>query len=125
MSLEFVIIPASKDLEQVAFDIKSKLTSCSKLPVTVDFDFDYSVSSVNKILKWKKKEYDIIVINEDFLETNRVVVRFSDKGSKQKTMELDEFIDLVASFDDDNDDTEKSNDVVTIEDNSEGGCSIM
>jgi len=86
MSLEFVIITASEDLEKVAFDIKSKLTSCSKLPVTVDFDFDYSVSSVNKILKWKRKDYDIIVINEDFYQTNRLVVRFSDKGSKQKTM---------------------------------------
>jgi len=124
MSLEFVIITASKDLEEVAFDIKSRLASSSNLPVTVDFDFDYSVSSVNKILKWKKKDYDIIVINEDFPETNRVVVRFSDKGSKQKTMELDEFIDLVSSFDDDGD-TDKSNDIVNIEDNNEGGCSIM
>jgi threonyl-tRNA synthetase len=125
MSLEFVIITASEDLETVAFDIKSKLTSCSKLPVTVDFDFDYTVSSVNKILKWKKKDYDIIVINEDFPETNRIIVRFSDKGSKQKTMEIDEFIDLVASFEDDDDSQSSPNDVITIEENNEGGCSIM
>jgi threonyl-tRNA synthetase len=125
MSLEFVIITASEDLETVAFDIKSKLTSSSKLPVTVDFDFDYTVSSVNKILKWKKKDYDIIVINEDFPETNRIIVRFSDKGSKQKTMEIDEFIDLVASFEDDDDSQSSPNDVVTIEENNEGGCSIM
>ena len=123
MSLEFVIIPANKDLEQVAFNIKSKLISYSKLHVTVYFDFNYTISSVNKIQKWKKKDYNIIVINEDFIETNCVVVRFSDKGSKQKTMGLDEFIDLVASFDDD--DKEKSNDVFTIEENNKGGCIIM
>jgi threonyl-tRNA synthetase len=124
MSLEFVIIPVTKDLERAAYDIKSKLISSVKLGVTVDLDLDYSVSYVNKILKWKKKDYDIIVINEDFIETNRVVVRFSDKGSKQKTMELDEFIDLVASFEDD-DKKETTDDVNDIEDNSEGGCSIM
>jgi threonyl-tRNA synthetase len=123
MSLEFVIIPVSEQFEQAAYDIKSKLNSAVKLNVTVDFDFDYNVSTVNKITKWKKKDYDIIVINEDFLETNRVVVRFSDKGSKQKTMELNEFIDLVASFD--HDDESEPSDVVTVEDNSEGGCSIM
>ena len=124
MSLEFVIIPVTKDLERAAYDIKSKLISSVKLGVTVDLDLDYSVSYVNKILKWKKKDYDIIVINEDFIETNRVVVRFSDRGSKQKTMELDEFIDLVASFEDD-DKKETTDDVNDIEDNSEGGCSIM
>ena len=123
MSLEFVIIPLSPNFEQSAYDIKTKLISYSKLPVTVDFDLDYNLTPATKIMKWKKKDYDIITIDQDFLETNSVIVRFSDKGSKPKPMELDEFLDLVASFE--HDDEIKHNDNTTSEDNNDDGCSIM
>ena len=135
MSLEFVIIPISEQFEKNAYDIKSKLITTVNISVTVEIDLDYDVSLNNKIMKWKKKDYDIIIIDHEFIESNRVIIRFSDFRSRPKTMELDEFIDLVASFEhndsqeklDDsqeklNDSQEKLNDDP---DSEEGGCSIM
>jgi len=131
MSLEFVIIPISKQIENSIYDIKSKLVNSSKLNVTVEMDLDYELSTNNKLMKWKKKDYNIIIIDQDFIETNTIVVRFSDKGSKPKVMKLDDFIELVSSFEDDdqedgqNGEQQKPNNNDVIEENNESQCIIM
>jgi len=146
MSLEFVIIPMTKNFENVAFDIKNKLNNSVKLSVTIEIDTNYNNSLQNRITKWKKQEYDIITIDQDFIETNSIVIRFSDKGSKAKTMELEEFIELVSSFEEDennnsgidenknndtnnntNDDTNNNTNDDTNDDtnNSNSGCIII
>ena len=131
MSLEFVIIPISKRIEQNAYDIKSKLVNSSKLSVNVEIDLNYELSTNNKLMKWKKKDYNIIIVDEDFIETNTIVVRFSDKGSKPKLINLDDFIDLVSSFEDEDEDvdgakeqTKPTNEDI-IEDSNESNCFIM
>jgi hypothetical protein len=127
MSLEFVIIPISKRIEQNAYDIKSKLVNSSKLSVNVEIDLNYELSTNNKLMKWKKKDYNIIIVDEDFIETNTIVVRFSDKGSKPKLINLDDFIDLVSSFEDEDEDEEqtKQTNKTIIEDSNESNCFIM
>ena len=54
----------------------------------------------SRINKCKKNDYDIIIINQDCIETNNIIVIFSDKGSRLKSMDLEEFIELVNSFED-------------------------
>jgi hypothetical protein len=127
MSLEFVIIPISKRIEQNAYDIKSKLVNSSKLSVNVEIDLNYELSTNNKLMKWKKKDYNIIIVDEDFIETNTIVVRFSDKGSKSKLINLDDFIELVSSFEDEAEDEEqtKQTNEAIIEDSNETNCLIM
>ena len=131
MSLEFVIIPISKRIEQNAYDIKSKLVNSSKLSVNVEIDLNYELSTNNKLMKWKKKDYNIIIVDEDFIETNTIVVRFSDKGSKPKLINLEDFIELVSSFEDEDDDEtenkeqQKSINDAIIGDKNESNCLIM
>lgn len=139
MSLKFAIIPISHKFDYIAYDIKSKLLDSIKLPLTIEFDNDHTKSYDSKILKWAKKKYDVIIIDDDVGKNNRITVLFSDKCSKPTTMEIDEFIDLVASFEDDDVDKNKDNneqnvkncdkiitqDEPTSEDNNEGGCIIM
>lgn len=139
MSLKFAIIPISHNFDHNAHDIKSKLLDSIKLPLTIEVDLDYSKSYDSKIIKWTKKKYDVIIIDVDVTKNNRITVLFSDKGSKPTTMEIDEFIDLVASFEDDDVDINKDNNEQNVkncdkkitqddppsEDNNEGGCIIM
>ena len=100
MSLDFVIIPVTKTLENSAYNIRNKLNSAVKIPITIDLDINYKFPLNNRISKWRKNHYDIVVVDHDFPESNTVMVRFLDKGSRSKKMNLDVFIDLVTSFED-------------------------
>ena len=41
MSLDFVIIPVTKTLENSAYNIRNKLNSAVKIPITIDLDINY------------------------------------------------------------------------------------
>jgi len=100
MSIEFVIIPATHQFESDSYIIKSKIIDSLNINVNIEIDQNYSSSLSSRINKWKKEDYDIIVIEQDYIETKSIIVRFSDKGSKPQVMELEEFIELIASFED-------------------------
>lgn len=102
MSIEFVIIPVTQQFESDSYIIKSKIIDSLNINVNVNIEIDqnYSSSLSSRINKWKKEDYDIIVIEQDYIETKSIIVRFSDKGSKPQVMELEEFIELIASFED-------------------------
>ena len=128
MSIDFVIIPATKDLTEHANIIKSKLEDVVFLNSNfqIDYNFNYTINS--RIDKWRKDDFDIIIITPEFIESNTIIVRFSDKGTKPKTMDFQEFIDLVSSFEfnSDEDDEEPFNKVESKEKkNEESTCSIM
>jgi threonyl-tRNA synthetase len=110
MSIDFVIIPASKELEQHAYNIKEKLNDSLFLITNFQIDTNFNVNLNSRINKWKKDEFDIIVLTPEFIENNSIVVRFSDKGSRLTTMDLQEFIDLVSSFEDDEKDEKNEKD---------------
>jgi hypothetical protein len=101
MSLEFAIIPSSENLQQYAHEIESKLKQIKNMDIDIHIDLNYQDSFNSRTNKWKKKECDIIIINEDFLETKYIHVKFSEKKSKTSVMEIDEFIELISSFEDD------------------------
>ena len=123
MSLEFAIIPVTSDFISTAYDIQSKLKDNIKLSLTINIDTNYDTPLSTRINKWKKQEYDIITIDQDYNETNSIVVRFSDKGSRAQPMEVDEFIDLVASFEDEH--KNNSNLDGSNNDNDNDVCIIM
>lgn len=105
MSIEFVIIPVTNHFESDSYVIKSKLIdslTCN-ININIDIDQNYSDSLASRINKWKKKDYDIIVIEQDYIETKSIIVQFSEKNSKPQVMELEEFIELVASFEEEPD----------------------
>lgn len=131
MSLNFSIIPITLDYITDAYNIQQKLTERVK-KINIVIDTNYNTGLNTRINKWKKKEYNIITVDQDYAESKSVVVRFSDKGSRPQSMDVDEFIELVVSFKDDEEEEkeeekekEKVNekDVISVEE--ETSCSIM
>jgi len=120
MSIDFVIIPESKELEEHAYNIKEKLEDSVFLVTNFQIDTNFNVNLNSRINKWKKDDFDIIVIRPEFIENNSIVVRFSDKGSRLKTMDLQEFIDLVSSYEDNEQDENEQK-----EEKDESLCNIM
>ncbi len=121
MSLDFAIIPINKSYLSAAYNIQTQLqTNITTLDINITIDTDYHISFNTRVNKWKKQEYDIIIINQDYDESNSIIVRFSDKGSKSQIMEIDELINLISSFEDDQ--INNINDIVNKENET---CIIM
>ena len=138
MSLEFAIIPTTTKLFTIAHDIKTKLTNNVSFKLNIQIDNDTDTRTQTRIQKWKKQGYNIVFIDEDYNESNSIVVTFSEKGSRAQSMLVDEFIDIVSSYepndddndnnnDNDNDDKDNNKDTTTqnTDDESNGGCIIM
>ena len=105
MSLKFTIIPINSSFVNVAYDIKSKITNIVK---EVYIDTNYDLSFTTRIQKQKKCDFNIITIDEDYNETKSIVVKYCEKGSRSHSYEVDEFIDLILSFDNDAEGTENT-----------------
>ena len=126
MSLDFAIIPLTNDVISAAYEIKTKLKDNIDLEINIMIDTNYSTLLSSRINKWKKQSYDIITIDQDYNESHSIVVIFADKGSRGKRMDVDEFIELVSSFEDDNGHFTNSDNIIDESDtNQEGGCIIM
>ena len=103
MSLKFAIIPINSSFVNVAYDIKSKIKNIVK---EVYIDTNYDLSFTSRIQKQKKNNFNIITIDEDYNETKSIVVKYCEKGSRSHSYEVDEFIDLISSFDNDAEDAD-------------------
>jgi len=100
MSLEFAIIPITNTFLSAAYTIQSKLKENVKLEMSITIDTNYNTQLSTRINKWKKEGYNVVTIDSDFDESNSIVVRIFGKGTRAQSMEVEEFIDLVASFED-------------------------
>jgi hypothetical protein len=118
MSLDFVIIPITNMSFTNAHDIKHKLNDNVKLDLNIIIDDKYEMPVNSRVALWKKKDYDIITVDNDYQESSSIVVRFSEKGSKPQVMNIEEFIDLIVSYE--YEETAKLN-----TDSNSGGCVIM
>ena len=132
MSLRFTIIPINSSFIKAANDIKSKIKNIVE---EVYIDTNYHLSFITRIQKRKKDNFNIITIDEDYNETKTIVVKYCEKGSKSYSCEVDEFIDLISSFENEDDaegtesegtDTEGTDTEGTDESNSiKNDCVIM
>jgi len=128
MSLDFSIIPVVSDFLSAAYDIQTKIKNNVELEINVNIDTNYNSPLNTRINKWRKLSHNVITIDQDYNESHSIIVLFSDKGSRSQIMEVDEFIDLIASFEDDDEHKEQSSDTTetnTSDDNQDGGCVIM
>jgi len=129
MSIEFAIIPITDTVLSAAYTIQSKLKDNVKLEISITIDTNYEQSFISRINKWKKQGYNIITIYSDFDKSNSIGVIFSDKGTRAQSMEVEEFIDLVASFEDEsnhnNSNETQNQDTNTDNSHQDGGCTIM
>ena len=136
MSLDFAIIPTTSKFFATANDIKYKLTSSVNCQLDIQIDTDTDIKTQSRIQKWKKRGYNIIFIDEDYDESNSIIVTFSEKGSRPHPMLVDEFIDIVSSYESDSDTNDKKKDdkddnkndktkQTSEDDNSNETCIIM
>ena len=114
------IITESKSKEKLYFTIFA--SSSVFLSITIDTNYTTQIS--RRINKWKQKGYDVVAIDHDYNESKSIVVLFSEKGSTSQVMEVDEFIELVASYEDE-DEHRTEIDSKTSDDTQNGGCTIM
>ena len=136
MSLEFVIIPTTNKYENAARDVKDVLEDSINQIGDVTVDCNYLSPLNTRVSKWKKNEYIIITVDNEYFLTNSITVRFADKKSHPSLMEVDEFISLVSSFNDASKDTNNNDtntdtntntntNTNTDDDTDNNGCIIM
>lgn len=132
MSLEFIIIPINKLFLAPAYDIQTKIKNAAKFNTYILVDTDFDIPFNKRINKWKKNEFNVISLDEEYNESNTVVVRLFDKGTRAQAMEIEELIQLIESFDDEepNSETLNKNDNIvsnldTNSNSNDNNCIIM
>ena len=128
MSLKFTIVPITSDFASFAYDIQTKIKDNVELEITTNIDTNYKASLNTRINKWRRLSHNVVTIDQNYNQSHTIVVVFSDKGSRAQVMDIDDFIDLLASFEDDDDDHKelKSLETKTPDDDQRGGgCVIM
>jgi hypothetical protein len=133
MSLDFVVIPSNPIYEDNAQDVVAMMNHNIQHKMNIEFDTNYDKLLSTRIAKWRKEEYDIIIVDGNYVEASYLTVQFYEKGSRLEKMSLMEFIDTVSSFEeegdgdeikkpDDENNTKKRNDST---DDDDTNCVIM
>ena len=107
MSLEFVIIPITKVFNDSAYELQEVLHSKIGRNVCIKIDEEFDTVMQSRINDWLDKEVDIITLGPSYANNKTISVRFNDKGSKPENMLVDDFIELVNSFDVEDDTSDK------------------
>lgn len=110
MSADFSIIPVSNAFLNVANEIKDRLELNAKLTMNITIDTQYDLPLNYRISQFKKMGDGIVVIEQDYDETGSIRVLLPGKGSSKHRMEINEFVDLILSFEDDEADAEEESD---------------
>jgi threonyl-tRNA synthetase len=118
MSLEFVIIPVTKMFKDLAYELQEMLHDSISQNLCVKVDEEYDSQMYSRIKHWQDIQYDIITIGPNYLENKIISVRFNDKGSKPENMHVDDFIELINSFEIEEERTDKKEE-------EESGCIIV
>jgi hypothetical protein len=136
MSFELVLLPVLQEYEKAAYEVEQKIKRATKT-LTTSVDTNYSTSISGKVLKYRKTDKDIIVVDRDYLERNNLSIRFSDKGSRPQVMSLTDLIDLLVSLEDEDESDEpegkdadtsekrETSETKEPEESKDGGCVVM
>uniref|UniRef100_A0A6C0ISA4 Uncharacterized protein n=1 Tax=viral metagenome TaxID=1070528 RepID=A0A6C0ISA4_9ZZZZ len=96
MLLEFVLIPYNTKCEDYAKTLINILNKCKNVSITIDTKYELSVT--NRQNKHKTSDKNFILIDEICIINNEIIVKYSDKGSRAKRYDKDDFIELLESF---------------------------
>lgn len=119
MSVDFVIIslqnPVSSITEKYIEEIKSRLNSeCPHINLEIDTNTNISLPVKQK--RYKLEEKNMIFVDDSLASKNQVSVKFFDTFSRTSKCSLDDFVELLKSFEPENDENEN---------NDNGTCKIM
>ena len=99
MSLDFIILPAAPEYESDAYDVHNRIRSATSKLYDIEVDTDYVSSLYTRVTNHRKKDKDVVVIDNDNTEHNQLTIRFFEKGFAQQLMSLEELIDYVICLD--------------------------
>jgi hypothetical protein len=105
--LRFIVIPTKNNYEEYSEEIVSKIKDVEDC--TADLDKSYNETLNSRVNKYKKNNKNVITIGLSEVEHNTIMIHFN--GTRPKTMELDEFVELLESYDEEdseNDDSSSS-----------------
>jgi len=105
--LRFIVIPTKNNYEEYSEEIVSKIKDIEDC--TADLDKNYNETLNSRVSKYKKNNKNVITIGLSEVEHNTIMIHFN--GTRPKTMELDEFVALLESYDEEdseNDDSSSS-----------------
>ena len=107
-SLNFVVIPTKNIYEDYSKDLVAKIKNVDNC--LSDLDRNYGDTLNSRINRYKKINKNIITIGLSEVEHDTLMIHFN--GARPKTMEMDDFIALLESYGNINDesDTENSSD---------------
>jgi hypothetical protein len=125
MSIDFVIIslqnPISTITENYIDTIKNRLkTECPHILLQIDINQYPSLQVKQK--KYKLQEVNMIFVDDISAENQTINVKFIDINTRKNKYSLDDFIDLLKSFEPENENTNLPNKHTNDEDNT---CQIM
>jgi hypothetical protein len=105
-TLKFIVIPTKNNYEEYSEEIISKIKDVENC--NAELDKNYNDTMNTRVNKYKKNNKNIITIGLSEVEHNTIMIHFN--GVRPKTMELDEFIALLESYEeeDDEDDDDSS-----------------
>lgn len=114
--LKFVVIPSKNDYEEYSENIVLRIKEVNNC--SAELDTNYRESLKMRIDKYKKNNKNIITIGLSEIEHDTIMIHFN--GSRPKTMECDEFITLLESYDtnDEDDDEDDEDEHVSGDDSS-------
>ena len=118
MDLGFAVIPFERSNYASAKDFVNKLTNhiVTYIDIKIDDDFDTPFSV--RMHKCRRDEYNVIIINDDYFESNSISIRYNDSFNKPENIGIDDFIELVSNFEYNHMDINKATD------NNESTCII-
>lgn len=102
-TLKFIVIPTKNTYEEYSEEIVSKINDINNCHAELDTNYNEILNA--KINKYKKNNKNIITIGLSEVEHNTMMIHFN--GVRPKTMEYDEFMALLESYDEDEDDDDE------------------
>lgn len=120
--LKFVVIPSKNEYEEYSKNIVSRIEEVNNC--SAEIDTNYRESLKLRINKYKKNNKNIITIGLSEIEHDTIMIHFN--GSRPKTMECDEFITLLESYENaDEEDDASEDDSSTSSESSEDDVGNM
>lgn len=114
--LRFIVIPTKNNYEEYSEEIVSKIKDVEDC--TADLDKNYNETLNSRVSKYKKNNKNVITIGLSEVEHNTIMIHFN--GTRPKTMELDEFVALLESYDEEDSENDESSSSSSSDDDDVG-----
>lgn len=138
MSIEIAIIPISPIFESHAHHIYNNLKA-SVNDIGLEIDTNYFASLKARTSKHRRKNKDIVLIDHQYNDFNKITIRFAGHGHNDFQMPVQELVELITTLQEEEQEeiskhdiqppkltNEDENEIKNInEENNESNCFIM